>query len=228
MYKLRNIASLREKFRRNQIVAEQVKLESERPIKVIHKDSNFIAFLSLVISILVAGTSIYAQFFYEKYAVTASFFDGMVANDTTLNVNLIFHNRGNQYSSILRNDIIFYQRADSIEEKGLKFDSIGDRVYRDEFDPIVISPGQEVNRSMHQRFNFSRLNLKNESFKLKDTIRIALAVGFTNPEGYHSSNILKIGWLLLDDKKSIQNWELYYNYVRLESNRYWSSSYKTK
>ena len=228
MYKVTNISSLREKFRRSQNATELKQRDGERPITVIHKDSNFIAFLSLVISILVAGTSIYGQFFYEKYAVTASFFDGTVANDSTLQVNLIYHNRGNQYSSVLRNDIVFYQKADSIEDFGLKFDSVGDRMYHDEFNPIVISPGQEVNRSLKQRFNFAKLDIKNETFKLKDTIRIALVIGFTNPEGYHSSNILKIGWLVLDEKKRIQNWELNYKYTPLESNQYWSKTYKAK
>jgi len=201
--------------------------DNNRIFKVIHKDSNVISGLSLIVSVIAICATVYFQIFFENNETSASFINGTIKHDTTLIAHIIYNNRGNRYATILRNTIIFYQKEDSVEKNesnGIKFNSKSERIYDDELDPIVMSPGQQLYRKLNQSIDFKNIDFKTENINPRDTIQIGLIVGFLSPSGYHSSNILKMGWLKLDTVYKIKNWSFHFINKKLESDSYWSDT----
>jgi aromatic ring-cleaving dioxygenase len=203
---------------------------NEPVITVIHKDSSMIAILSLIFSIVAICVPIYYQIYFEKNDTSVSFINASFDNDTLLTAHVVFNNKGNKYATILRNNIVFYQQnIDSLEnneDSAIKFSAKKAKViFDDELDPVVLEPGQQLYRKVGQSFDFKLVNFKSKKINPKDTIKIGLIVGFLSQSGYHSSNILPMGWILLDSNFQKRKWKLDFTLKKLESNKYWSSVY---
>ena len=185
--------------------------------------------LSLLVSILAIGISLmtlYFQFFYEKYHLIASIVDGTFDNDTTLVTKVIYHNKGNQHSTITQNVIYFYQDSTDIENKAFYFSSIKPEIsYKDEYDPIVLTPGQQIYRDINQPINFKTINYKSLNIDPNKDIKMAIKIGFINDDGFLSAKIIPIGWLMLDTSFSVRYWNVDFVTKNLESDSHYSSRY---
>jgi hypothetical protein len=203
-----------------QLNKEKVNLTSIKPIE------RFSLLLSLI-AIGVSFAALYFQFFYEKIEVRTSFISSNFVNDSILISKILYHNKGNQYSTILRNEIVFYQNTKDIENKGIFFSKNAPKqVFEECFDPIVLLPGQQLFREIVQPFNFKNVNLKEIQIRVKDTIRIALVVGFINNDGLYSINNIPIGWLLLDTNLTMKYFSVEYKSAVLIGNTYRSNTYR--
>lgn len=178
-----------------------------------------------LIAVVVSIATLYVQFFYERHLTTASFIDLDFDTDSLISSKIIYHNKGNQYETILRNTIIFHQAKNLSKKQEIRFslrEASPAISYREEFDPVVLSPGQQVYRDIKQPFDF-RL-IENE-LNLNDTIRLSAEIGYLNNNGYYSTNVIPMGWLLLDSQKTVKYWKAEYMVQELESDEYFKNSY---
>lgn len=75
--------------------------------------TELISFLALLISIF----SIYITFFYKKYDLTLSVIDSNISySDEIISIDLIYHNQGNIYSTVIQEYLTFYQNDDWANE----------------------------------------------------------------------------------------------------------------
>jgi hypothetical protein len=181
-----------------------------------------ISLLALAISLL----TLYFQFFYEKYHLIASVVDGTLENDSLLVLKIIYHNKGNQHSTVTQNAIYFYQDSTDIENKGFHFSSIKSGItYKDEYVPLVLTPGQQIYRDISQPISFKGLNYELLNIDPTKDIKIAIKIGFINENGFHSANIIPIGWLKLNKIFVVNYWNIEFTTSDLESNAYYSRRY---
>ncbi len=187
--------------------------------------SLLISFLAICISLL----TLYFQFFYEKYHLLASVVDGTFENDSILTAKVIYHNKGNQHSTIVSNTVIFYQDSTDIENKGFYF-SPTEVIHstEDNYEPIVLTPSQQIYRDINQPVNFKGINSKLLNIDPYNAIRIGIKFGFINNNGMHSTSIVPIGWLSLDSTFQIKKWNIDFTSQNLESDSYYSGRYTTK
>ena len=177
-------------------------------------------FISLV-AIIVSAVSLYFQFFYEKYDLRANFISASFINDTSLVATIVYHNKGNSYSTVLGNSVIFYQDSINIEKNSFQFiDNKTVQQYNETFDPLVLTPGQQIHRDIRQYFDFKKFNFSELSINPTLNIKLALAINYINENGYYSTNFIPIGWLKLDSTMQVDDYSVKYKTEILNSDTY--------
>ncbi|THU39289.1 hypothetical protein FAM09_12310 [Niastella caeni] len=182
---------------------------------------------SLVISIIAIGISLlslYFQFFYEKYYLIANVIDGTFENDSTLITKVVYHNKGNQHSTIVQNTIYFYQDSTDIEAKGFYFSATKPEITRrDDYDPVVLTPGQQVYRDIIQPIDFQSLDYPSLNIDPSRQIKMAIKFGFVKDNGFIAVNIIPIGWLKLDSSLAVKYWNIDFATQHLESDTFYTA-----
>lgn len=214
------------------------------PVHNTRKKSKAFEWLSMLLSIAaisISGLTLYFQFFYERYNLTARFVRGDFINDSTFVVGIIYNNKGNQYSTILTNNVDFYN-ADTSKPIKVIDSTSGTSVHKPlfikivpaynasskqerqiKYNPEVLSPGQQVYREFINPVHFDSLALIGSSLNLYDTIRISVTIGFINREGYSAYQTLDVGWLTLDPEFRVQSYQLSYEAKELGEGGYISA-----
>jgi hypothetical protein len=186
-------------------------------------------FISLV-AIAISLFTLYFQFFYEKNELRINFVSASFENDSTLISQMVYHNKGNTYATVLGNKIVFYQDSNTIENKSITFSKQnGEQSFETAFEPLVLSPGQQVYKEIDQPFNFKKIIPKHIPINFKEKIRMALAISYINSEnGLYTTNYIPIGWLRLDSNLRVQGFNVDYKTELLTSDRYYSGVYRNR
>lgn len=179
---------------------------------------NSIAIFALVVSL----SSLYLQFFYEKFDSVASLVDADIYKDT-ISLDIVYHNKGNQDATILGSEIFFYSDSNKSQEKNhIQF-------INDKKEPYVLSAGKQIFEKHIQKvyFNERRL-LEGSHTSNKDTIRMNLRVRYLNENSLQSDKVVEFGWLTLDSLNKIDYWYVKYQKTSLDSDEYFSSGYSSQ
>lgn len=183
---------------------------------------NFTIFLS-VLALSISGVTMYFQFFYENYSISTSFIGGGFSNDSTLTVRIIYNNKGTRYATILGTNVIVYSYKET-SKSGLKMSTSDSKwIETDEFQPVILNPGQQFYQELKQPADFNKLYSTTLPFSYWDTIGIALNFSFINSDGQYADKQLPIGWLLLSTNENYRPefWEFNYSVLELKSEKYY-------
>lgn len=181
--------------------------------------SDVLSFVALIVSVI----SIYFSVFYKDHDLTVSLIDTKVEYDgNKISANLLYHNRGNTYSTIIQDYLIFYQQEDWAN-KGIMFNN-GEQVFEFDYNSIVMSPGEQVLRGLDILTDFSKIDTIHRTLNLKNTIKVGLVVTYINDVGLKTSDMFPIGYVRLNDKRRIFKYKLEYDVFHLDGEHYFSSS----
>lgn len=187
--------------------------------------SSDVSLILSIFAIVISALGLYFQFFYENHKLLVSVFDCNFKNDSTLSYKLIYHNKGNQYFTILSNSVIFYQDEKEIEKKGIKFSKKNtERVNVVAFEPEILTFGQQIYKEENQYFDFKKILIK-EGINLHDTIKMAINIAFIDDTGYQSVKKHYIGWIMLNSSKKIKRWMTQYETIELEATEHYIGNY---
>lgn len=181
--------------------------------------------LLALIALLVSGVSIYFSVFYKDHELTVSVIDSNVEfQGDSINIDLLYHNRGNTYSTIIQDYIVFYQDEDW-QNKGVIF-SKGKHVLEADigYNSIVLTPGQQILRRLEIITNFNNIDPLYGRLSLNEIVYVGLVSTYINEDGLRTSEMFKVGYVRLDNDKNIKTYKLEYNVFSLDSDSYFSST----
>ena len=188
-----------------------------------------LTFMISLFAIVISCITLYFQFFYEKNDLRANFISADFKNDSTLISTIVFHNKGNTYSTVLGNTIVFYQDTTNIENTCFEFDSMRRaQDYSENFEPFVLVPGQQIHKDIHQSFDFTKLNFAAFKINPKLKIKLALAISYINKYGFYSTSFIPVGWVQINSFFQIEDFSVEYRSETLSSDTYYSGMYKGK
>lgn len=188
--------------------------------KIQPKGTSFVNSIISVLALVISISSLYFQFFYQKYSLSSSIIDANVFRDS-INIEIIYQNSGNIDATILEHELFFYNKSfkDS-EDFHLQFKN-------KEFIPFIISPNSQRYFIYSQSTYFNEENLLNEyMMDGSDTIMLGLRTSFLNSNLMQSDLESELGWITLDSLKKIEFWVVEYQKISLESDYYYSRGYK--
>ena len=183
--------------------------------------SDLLALIALLISVI----SIYFSVFYKDHELTVSVIDSNVEyQGDSVNVDLLYHNVGNTYSTIIHDYLVFYQNEDW-HNKGVIF-SKGKHVFVNNmtYNSVVLTPGQQILRRLEITTNFNKIDTSYRRLSLNEIINVGLVSTYINANGLRSSDMFKIGYVKLDNNKKFKTYKLEYNVFELDSDNYFSST----
>lgn len=182
------------------------------------------------LAILISGITLYFQFFYEKYDLRVNFISATFKNDSTLVSTLVYHNKSNTHATVLGSSMVFYQDSTDIENNSFQFSKDKNlQYYKEEFNPIVLTPGQQIHRDILNFFYFKELNhYKDLPINTKSKIKLALAIDYINESGRYSTNFIPVGWISLDSAFDINDYNVVYTTETLKSDWYYTGIHKRK
>jgi hypothetical protein len=178
-----------------------------------------------LIALLVSVVSIYLSVFYRNHELTVSVIDSNVEFECdSIKIDLLYHNQGNTYSTIIQDYLVFYQNEDW-RNKGVIF-SKGKHSFEPDLDynSIVLTPGQQILRRLEIATNFNKVDTLYRRLSLNELINVGLVSTYINASGLRSSDMFNIGYLRLDYRNKIKTYKLEYNVFSLESESYFSST----
>lgn len=143
------------------------------PLKSEIKESTSLPFVLSVMAILISLSSIYLQFFYEKFELNVSLIDTKVKSDS-LQLALIYNNKGNQDATIISSEIFFYS-GNNMDEKEKRLYFI-----QKQNSPEILAPNKQLYKSQAVQTFFKDIKLNEYDIDPKDTIKIGLDVQFLN------------------------------------------------
>lgn len=179
--------------------------------------SNFISFLALIVSCI----ALYFQFFYHHYELKASFVSGEVYNDS-LNVNLVFHNQGNQDATVIKSKLWFY--PESHKRKPQSHLGFKDK----KVVPFVLSSGEQKFYKISEPIDFSIFDFKKRDINPRDTLRIELQLSYLNNDNLITEKEEIIGWVTLNEKMIVEFYSLRFKNIELDSDSYISRTYRER
>jgi hypothetical protein len=175
-----------------------------------------------IVAISISCLTLYYQFFYEKHELIASIVDGEFEGDSILVTNVIYHNKGTQHGTIVQNTIYFHQNSSDIENKGFHFTPSAPKIcYKDDFDPVVLLPGQQLYKSIVQPFRLNRIDYKSFNMDPGEPIKISLLVGYINDKGTRTAEFIPMGWVKIDTTHRITSWNIDFTSKTLESDSHY-------
>jgi hypothetical protein len=211
------------------LILQDVKKRQSETQEAVAKPVEKWTLLLSLLAIITSGITLYFQFFYEKNDLRANFISAEFTNDSTLVSTIIYHNKGNSYATVLGNSIVFYQDSSDIENKSFQFnDNKIIQDYHERFDPLILSPGQQIHKNISQVFNFNHLNFKEFSIDPSVKVKLALAINYINHNGYYSTNFIPVGWVKLDSNLHVDDYIVNYKTEILSSDTYYTGMHKNK
>jgi hypothetical protein len=178
-----------------------------------------LSFFLSVIALIVSGSSIYFQFFHEDFDLNASLLNAEVYEDS-LNLSLIYHNKGNQDATIISSRIFFYSDSNRANPKN-HFYFVSNKI-----EPYILSPGKQIFINLKQKVYFDEVVYSKYNLSREDTIRVNLGIQFLNDNSLQSEREIECGWITLDSLNNIEYWLLNYQRIKLESDEYFIRGYK--
>ncbi|KAF9657920.1 hypothetical protein ABHQ57_08825 [Tenacibaculum sp. ZH5_bin.1] len=196
---------------------ELKKYNSNNSEKKPRGDSNFISFLALIVSCI----ALYFQFFYYHYDLKTAFVSGGIENDS-LNVNLVFHNQGNQDATVIYSRLWFYPKSHIEKPKS----HLG---FRDKkSNPFVLSKGEQKFHKINEPIDFKVFDFQEKGMDSRDTLKIELELRYLNNLNLITEKKEIIGWLTLDKGMKIEYFSLSFKNIEMESDTYISRTYREK
>ncbi len=209
---MKNTGIIRELKHISKKIDKQQKVKYNEKQKQPKRTSYFLSFIAIIISLI----SIYLQFFYYNYDLTANLVDGDYKNDS-LFYQIIYHNKGNQDATILSSKIQFYSK-----------NSISQISFKQRETPLIISSRRQVYELMKFSTDFKNYNLKSLEVNEKDTISVELVFEFLNQNNHPAEKKINCGWIILDEKKKVKYYSTDLNSIILESDYYFTRAYRSE
>lgn len=197
------------------LVRQLKKLNRSKSDKGKRDSTNLISFLALILSLI----SIYLQFFYERFDLSASLIDAEIKKDT-ISLNIVYHNKGNQDATIISSDVYFFLvKNKDIEPYHIQF-------VRDNQEPYILSPGKQTFKNFIQKVYFDEKDLlNNKKVKNTDTLRVGLKIQYLRDNSLQAEKRVTCGWITLDSINKISSWYINYQKIELDSDSYFVSQY---
>jgi hypothetical protein len=201
------------------------KLSNKTNSKVHNTEKKDLTVLISVFALVISIASLYFQFFHKIHNLKTSLIDATITSDS-INLNLIYQNRGNQDATIIASHIFFCtDKTEKMNKYHLEF--INKENYK--LPPFILSSGKQVFHSLSQKVYFDEEKILSESrIKKNDTIRIFLRINYINGSSLQAENITKCGWLTLDSLNKIDHWVVEYQNINLDYDSYFTRSYNYK
>jgi len=170
-----------------------------------------------LIAIIISVVTLYFQFFYSSQAIRISIIDTSIQHDSIkLKSRIVYYNEGNKYATITKNNFYLYQKQNSGEDSGFMYLKNQD----DEYDPIVLSPGEQILKVLSQNLLLENLDFTKYHINTKKNIQVALVINFLNDNGLQSETYIDIGWIHLNKDQLINKYHFDYSSNILHSNEY--------
>lgn len=175
-----------------------------------------------ILALIISVASIYLQFFYESYQLKASIVGSNIVKNS-INLNILYSNKGNQDATIISSEIFFYSdRNENKEDLHIQFKN-------DESEnpsTFVLSPGKQMFHKLNQRVYFEEQGLlDSHKTNTRDILRVNLRINYITENALQSDTIIKCGWITLDSLNMISHYSIEYQTFELQSNRYFSRGY---
>lgn len=192
---------------------KQLNKNNNRVKKPIRKPV-FWSFVAIVISLI----SLYSQFFFINHDLRLNLVDGDYKKDT-LRYQIIYHNRGNQDATILTSSIELYKK-DKKKTSSIKLEQ--------RKTSLILSSGRQKYEEMKIPADLSNYDLSSWGFNWKDTLAVELSFQFLNDNSYPSEQRFECGWIKLDSTKQIEYYLTNLNSIELESDIFFTRTYRTE
>jgi hypothetical protein len=169
--------------------------------------------ITIVISILALGISllsIYFQFFYERSILKASIASCTSPNDSSLLVNIVYQNKGNQYETIISHELAYQKNYEDI--MWFAFDTTTGASVASK--PMVLKPGEHYSIQILGSLGFPK-----KDFKVTDTVSLSITINYLNEEGGLSYDKIYFGNLTIDSAFKIKDLDVYYISQTLKGNK---------
>ena len=190
-------------------------MKNKKLKKIIKKfgTSEYIAILALFISLV----SIYFTFFYKDHNLTVSLIDSHVPYPREeISVQLLYHNQGNVYSTIIQDYLTFYQDEDWAN-KGVIFDK-KEHVFQIDYNPVILKPGEQYLRKLTSEINFNKIDTTLRKLNFHEKINVGLVATYITEKGLRNTEMFPIGYVKLDSLNQIDRYKIKYDIFDLNSN----------
>ncbi|RDC66387.1 hypothetical protein [Adhaeribacter pallidiroseus] len=177
-----------------------------------------VSIITSLIALTISLATIYYQFFYKVQEVQLSIIDTdfNLIDTVSIESRLIYHNRGNQYSTITQNYFVFYQNKENYLNS-IKFSNKENTItLNDAYDPLVLIPGEQHLKLVKQKLFFPKVPFSNYKINPKNKIKIGLVISFMNFDGVQTSELIELGWLNLNVYQGIENFHIDFKSKKLE------------
>lgn len=172
--------------------------------------TELISSLALLISVI----SIYFTFFYKEHNLTLSVIDSNISYvDETISVDLLYHNQGNIYSTVIQEYLTFYQ-SDDWANTGVIFEN-GKHIFNIDYNPKILRPGEQYLVKIKTKFDFDNIDDSQRELDLFREVKIGLVSTYITEKGLRNKLMFNIGNLEFDSKNRIDDYEINYNIFEL-------------
>ena len=175
--------------------------------------SEYLALLALLISIV----SIYFTIFYKDHDLTVSLIDSDVPYPRgEISVQLLYHNQGNVYSTIIQDYLIYYQK-DDWANTGVIFDK-KEHVSQIEYNPVILKPGEQYLRKLKSEVDFNNMSYALGPLNPREKIKVGLVTTYITKKGLRMVEMFPVGYITLDSLNAIDRYKINYGLFNLDSN----------
>lgn len=178
-----------------------------------------------ILAFIISCVTLYYQFIYKDLSITASVVDVTVSkySSNCITTRIVYSNNGNVYTTILRNNYLFYQNGNTYSEKfnnriiiGNSEQELLEEAFNEKFDYTILKPGEQIMTVIKKDLYLSKkTNIADSAYKKtpgfvnwNKEIYIALDIEFLDINGKKKQKLIELGSFNLDKNKRVSGYSL--------------------